>query len=375
MDNLIDSVHKRPHSLYILPRVNLFVYNNRQVRKDHLVLVAVLSTLIFSSMTIVNGFTNVVYGQSNTTQTNSSDANSTNNVTGLVNTQDIPLEKVHVGDIDMAYKMFGNGDPILLIQALGASMDDWEPTILRELSSNHTVIIFDNRGVGNTTTGTKQFSIQQFANDTAGLLDGLKIQKANALGYSMGSFIAQQFVLTHPEKVDRLVLIASTCGGNEGIPNSPEDLELGKKLFSSIVNNTSIEPQEIKTVISNSFGPTWIKQHPNFLETIPTNPKDFIPSSMTLDTWVQQNNIVLNWQSTNWSGVCSQLPNISKPTLVMTGTEDVSVPAANSLIIAEKIPGAWLVQIKNAAHQITSQYPNEVGKILNTFLSTTSPDN
>ena len=347
------------------------MYIDSKIRKDYLFIVAVISTLIFSSMTVVNGFTNITYGQTNATQ-----ANPTSNVTtNLVNIQDIPLQKVRVGDIEMAYKMFGKGDPILLIQALGASMDDWEPTILRELSSNHTVIIFDNRGVGNTTAGTKQFSIQQFANDSAGLLDALKIQKANVLGYSMGSFIAQQLTLTHPEKVDRLVLVASTCGGKESIPNSPADLELGKKLLNSIVNNTSIEPQEIKTVISNSFGPTWIKQHPNFLETIPTNPKDFIPSSMTLDTWVQQNNIALNWQSTNWSGVCSQLPNISKPTLVMTGTEDVSVPAANSLIIAEKIPGAWLVQMKNAAHQITSQYPDEVGKILNTFLSTTSPNN
>ena len=339
--------------------------SDRQVRKDHLFIIAVISTLIFSSMTVVNGFTNTVNGQTNATQ-----ANSTNNVTGLVNTQDIPLEKVHVGDIEMAYKMFGKGDPILLIAALGMSMDGWDPTILRELSSNHTVIIFDNRGVGNTTAGTKQFSIQQFANDSAGLLDALKIQKANVLGYSMGSFIAQQLTLTHPEKVDRLVLVSSTCGGKENIPISPADLELGKKLLSSIVNNTSIEPQEIKTVISNSFGPTWIKQHPNFLESIPTNPKDFIPSSMTLDTWVQQNNIAVNWQSTNWSGVCSQLPNISKPTLVMTGNEDVSVPTANSLIIAEKIPGAWLVQMKNAGHQITSQYPDEISKILNTFLST-----
>ena len=234
-------------------------------------------------MTVVNGFTNTVNGQTNATQ-----ANSTNNVTGLVNTQDIPLEKVHVGDIEMAYKMFGKGDPILLIPGLGMSMDGWEPTILRELSSNHTVIIFDNRGVGNTTIGTKQFSIQQFANDSAGLLDALKIQKANILGYSMGSFIAEQFTLTHPEKVDRLILIASTCGGKEGIPNSPEDLERGKKILSSMVNNTPIEPQEVKTLVSNSFGPTWIKLHPNFLESIPTNPKDLQPSGMTLDTYLHR---------------------------------------------------------------------------------------
>ena len=58
-------------------------------------------------MTMVNGFTNVVYGQTNATQ-----ANSTQCTTNLVNTQDIPLEKVRVGDIEMAYKMFGKGDPI-----------------------------------------------------------------------------------------------------------------------------------------------------------------------------------------------------------------------------------------------------------------------
>jgi pimeloyl-ACP methyl ester carboxylesterase len=63
-------------------------------------------------------------------------------------------------------------------------MDAWEPSLLKELSSNHTVIIFDNRGVGNTTIGTKPFSIRQFANDTVGLLDALKIQNADVLGFS-----------------------------------------------------------------------------------------------------------------------------------------------------------------------------------------------
>ena len=214
--------------------------NNRQIRKDYLFIIVFISAIIFSSTSMINGFTNTVNGQTNATQANSTNTNN------LVNIQDIPLEKVHVGDIEMAYKMFGKGDPILLIQGVGGSMDDWEPTILRELSSNHTVIIFDNRGVGNTTAGTKQFSIQQFANDSAGLLDALKIQKADVMGHSMGSFITQQLTLTHPEKVNRLVLVSSTCGGKESIPNTPADLELAKKFLSSIVNNTPIEPQEDK---------------------------------------------------------------------------------------------------------------------------------
>jgi pimeloyl-ACP methyl ester carboxylesterase len=78
--------------------------------------------------------------------------------------------------------MLGKGDPILLISGASSDMNAWAPSTLRDLSSNHTVIVFDNRGVGNTTTGSEPFTIQQLANDTAGLLDALKIQKANVLG-------------------------------------------------------------------------------------------------------------------------------------------------------------------------------------------------
>jgi pimeloyl-ACP methyl ester carboxylesterase len=64
----------------------------------------------------------------------------------------------------------------------------------------------------------KPFSIQQHANDTAGLLDALNVQKTHVLGYSLGSFIAQQFAIMYPEKVDRFILAASRCGGKESIP-------------------------------------------------------------------------------------------------------------------------------------------------------------
>jgi pimeloyl-ACP methyl ester carboxylesterase len=56
-------------------------------------------------------------------------------------------------------------------------MNPWAPSTLRALSSNNTLIVFDSHGVGNTTTGIKPFTIQQLANDTAGLLGALKIQK------------------------------------------------------------------------------------------------------------------------------------------------------------------------------------------------------
>ena len=127
-----------------------------------------LSTFsIIFIITLSFGIITVPFAYSQTSQTSSFDV------------QNIPAKKVHVGDIDIAYKVFGKGDPLLLIGGLGATKDGWDPSTLRELSLNHTVTTFDSRGIGNTTTGNRPFSIQQFANDTAGLLDALKIHSAD----------------------------------------------------------------------------------------------------------------------------------------------------------------------------------------------------
>ena len=130
--------------------------SHKLVRKVHLVIIAVIFTLVISSPSISNfgyfDITKVVYGQPDLDQMNS-------NITNSVNLQDIPLEKVHVEDIDVAYKMFGKGDPIILFNGASDSMDAWDPSFLTDISSNHTVIAFDQRGIGNTTTGTKPYSM------------------------------------------------------------------------------------------------------------------------------------------------------------------------------------------------------------------------
>jgi len=251
-------------------------------------------------------------------------------------------------------------------------MNSWEPFILRNLSTNHTVIVFDNRGVGNTTTGNRPFSIQQFANDTAGFLDALKIQSADVFGYSQGSLVAQQLAVTHPEKVNRLVLVAASCGGKESVPPSPQLLKMVIDIVNRIANHSPITPQEVKTLLYQGLGSRWIKLHPNYLETIPIpEAKDLFPS-ITPNNNLQQLNVYRNWVATNWSGICDELTKISIPTLVITGTDDNNVPTPNSLIIAGKIHGAWLIQIKDAGHQLMLQYPDEINRVLQTFLSSTT---
>jgi pimeloyl-ACP methyl ester carboxylesterase len=77
--------------------------------------------------------------------------------------------------------MFGKGDPLILFNGASDSMDAWDPSFLTGISSNHTVIVFDQRGIGNSTAGSKPYTYPQLANDTAGLLDALKIPKADEL--------------------------------------------------------------------------------------------------------------------------------------------------------------------------------------------------
>jgi pimeloyl-ACP methyl ester carboxylesterase len=176
----------------------------------------------------------------------------------------MPSQKITVGDINIAYKQIGKAGakPIILITGAGATTDMWNPLLLEKLTSaNYKVIIFENRGVGESTVGTKEFSISQFANDTWGLLDALRISKADVLGWSMGGFIAQQLALTYPDKVDNLILYATSCGGPDDKPTPLEIMQ--------IVTNSSISPQErIQKVVPFLFPPaSWFKVHTDYLNT------------------------------------------------------------------------------------------------------------
>jgi len=310
--------------------------------------------------------TPLVYGQTNQSITKNE---------GLLNIQDIPAKKVHVGDIDIAYKMLGKGDPVLLFNGASDGMDAWDPSFLEGLSSNHVVIAFDTRGIGNTTTGSKPYTYQQLANDSAGLLDALKIPKADVMGYSLGSYIAEQLAIMFPDKVNSLLLVGSSCGGKDHTPKPPEFIKLQSDIVNKSLNNVSISHEEMKELVSASLGSGWIRLHPESLD-IPANIttlQQFKPG-LRPEIANNQNNVGKHWEDNpNWSGACDELAKLAKPTLVITGTDDnMYQPHVNSLKIVEKIPGAWLVQIEDAGHAVMDQYPEEIAKILNTFLSSTS---
>src|ERR687897_3449889 len=207
------------------------IRNDIGMRKFTFVVLLIISLLL--AIMVIVGAIEAVVSDVTTTANNMwayAAASSTNTSTSITSQsfslENIETKKARVSDIDIAYKIFGKGKPLLLIPGFSMTMDMWDPNMLNRLSLNHTLIVFDNRGIGQTTAGNdpQKFSISQFANDTAGFLDALRLNHSNnnqpidILGLSLGGFIAQEFALTYPDKVDRLILVVSGCGGKETIP-------------------------------------------------------------------------------------------------------------------------------------------------------------
>ena len=301
-----------------------------------------VSIFFMSVLTIVTFATNNIQSYSASL---SIDGNQT------INLNAIETKKIRVDDIDVGYKIIGGGSPILLINGFSAPLDFWDSTLIGKLASNHTVITFDNRGIGNTTAGIKQFSIKQFADDTSGLMDALKIKKADIIGWSMGGMIAQELALSNPDKVGKLIIYASTCGTRQSIPPSPAAV----KLFSNQSGNMM---QMLQRFLPLLFPADWRNSNPSYIHDLPRSSE--MSSAETLKL---QNDAILNWR-----GTCDRLRSITQPTMVLVGTDDILTVPYNSIQIAEKISGSWVVQIKGGGHAMMMQYPDKFTKIVDTFL-------
>ena len=123
-------------------------------------------------------------------------------------TENAVMPLVVVKDIEMYYESLGSGTPLVVIGGLGLEMSEMDMLIDR-LASRFRVVAFDNRGAGRSSKPHGPYSIEQMADDVAGLMERLDLPCAHVLGISMGGRIAMALALVHPERVDRLVLVST----------------------------------------------------------------------------------------------------------------------------------------------------------------------
>lgn len=257
---------------------------------------------------------------------------------------------VDIGDIEIAYKEFGEGTPLVLIMGYSACMEMWPFELLRLLSQNFRVIIFDNRGMGNSSTSDEEYSIKLFADDTAKLMNILEIENAHVLGFSMGAMVALELALSFPEKIKKLVLCSGHCGGSESVY---PDEEVFEKFFDIECNNN----ERVNRLYNLLFPKKWIKEHRNRDEYFP------IPKAYTAPCCVEQQFKAMR----SWDGVYNELSRIESPALVVAGSEDEITPPENSKILAREMKKAHVIQMEGG-HGLMWQYPRKFFNLLRTFL-------
>jgi len=248
---------------------------------------------------------------------------------------------IRVGDIEIGYRVFGSGYPLIMIMGYGSTMNLWEPRLIDKLATRFKVIIFDNRGMGKTSAGTGAFSIEQLADDAAGLMDALNIRQAHVLGWSMGSLIAQELILRHPAKVGKLVLHAAHCDPGM-FPPAPEVIQR--------MTDTSGTPLERgMRLIGVLFPENWLRSNGTRVKEI-----FYRPMGKTPEDIVARQAMAIG----AWKGTSDRLGVIRNSVLLITGAEDILVPPENARYLAEKIPDAQLVLVEKSGHGLMFQEPD-----------------
>ncbi|MGY1694666.1 alpha/beta fold hydrolase [Geodermatophilus sp. SYSU D00814] len=119
--------------------------------------------------------------------------------------------------VEYAYRETGAGPrPLVLLQHFRGNLDNWDPALVDALGASHRVITFDNTGVGGSS-GTTPGTVAQMARDALAFLDALGLERVDLLGFSLGSFVAQEVALVRPDAVRRLVLASSAPQGAAGM--------------------------------------------------------------------------------------------------------------------------------------------------------------
>ena len=255
-------------------------------------------------------------------------------------------QRTRAEDIEIAYRVYGQGQPLLLIAGLGAVKELWNAEFIDGLASKFKVIAYDNRGMGETSMVWRELEISRFSEDAANLLDSIDASPAHVLGYSMGGYIAQELALGHPELVDRLVLLGTECGGAHGIRVEP----------GILLQMTGVRDGERNFLISSEQ-----------LENDGSSIGDLFG---TLDSRQDAERLRLQADAIkSWSGTCARLPEMDKPTLVITGSDDIVILPENAKVLSELIPGSSLVELEGGHHGLLLQYPAELARIVAEFLS------
>jgi pimeloyl-ACP methyl ester carboxylesterase len=263
--------------------------------------------------------------------------------------QTAPTKFVEAAGIRFAYRRFGvkMDIPLLFFMHFTGTMDHWDPALIDGFAQDREVILFDNAGIS-ASSGEVPTSIEAMAQHAAAFTDALGIKKLDALGFSMGGFIAQQFTIDRPDLVRKLVLVGTGPRSGEGMASlTPEAQEIFGAKYDP--------PDELWLRVfftpskqSQAAGRKYLERQRGRKENRdPLSNEKVAPAQIAaLQKW-----------GALAKDPYAYLNKITQPALVVNGSNDVIVYTVNSFILQQNLPNAQLILYPDGNHGAQYQYP------------------
>jgi pimeloyl-ACP methyl ester carboxylesterase len=256
-----------------------------------------------------------------------------------------PTRFVEANGIRYAYRWFGaeTGTPLVFLQHFRGGLDNWDPLVTDGLAQGRPVILFNNAGVA-SSSGETPDTIDAMGDHVAAFVNALGLPQVDVLGFSIGGFVAQAFVLRHPHLVRKVVLVGT--GPRNGEPaTDPKILKVAGNPVPGLEDFLFLffAPSETSQAAGKAF---WERRHQR---------KDQDPPS-SLQTAQAQVAALVEWRQPRGERY-AYLKAISQPTLVVNGNNDIMVPTVNSFTLSQNIPGAQLIIYPDSGHGSHFQYP------------------
>ncbi|HEY4464225.1 MAG TPA: alpha/beta hydrolase [Streptosporangiaceae bacterium] len=261
--------------------------------------------------------------------------------------------------VDYAYREAGEGAlPLVLLQHFRGNLDNWDPALIDALASARHVVTFDNTGVGGST-GVTPSTVEQMARDAIAFLDAMGIGQADILGFSIGSFIAQEIALIRPDLVRRLILASSAPQGAAGMhgwaPDVIDAVGAPKTIPGRILDVFYAPSASSRTAGQQAFQRMGARSQDRDQAT-------------TWATRQAQYDAVCAWGIPDHA-LLQRVSAIDLPVFVANGDSDPMILPHYSYLLAGLIPRAQVKIYPDSAHGFLFQHHAEFAADAEAFLS------
>ncbi len=261
--------------------------------------------------------------------------------------------------IEYAYRDLGEGDvPLVLLQHFRGNLDNWDPALVDALAADRRVVTFDNVGVA-ATSGRTPSTVQAMADGAIAFIEALNLQRVDLLGFSIGSFVAQEIALIRPDLLRRVVLASAAPQGAAGMHGwAPQVI--------AAVGQPETSPEGY---ISVFFAPTDTsreagRQAAGRIFGGRTGDRD---EPTTWQTRQAQYDAVCAWGIPNHS-LLERIAAIDLPVFVANGDSDPMILPRYSYLLAGLLPDARITIYPDSAHGFLFQHHTEFAADVHAFL-------